>query len=135
MLKPFGLSVVVSDAMPARVTIIESPIDMVTLSTLAVQISISAYHHSSKSTERRLRYQVALKEVDMQQKNLQKPGVRQDQHCAKSDRPVIKPRPIMALFANLLPCNFVKFADYTSIAECIEVSNAHECMPILKTLI
>ena len=55
MLKPFGLSVVVSDATLARVTIVESPIHMVTLSMLAVQISISAYWHFSKSTERRLR--------------------------------------------------------------------------------
>ena len=45
MLKSFGLSVVVSDAALARVTIVESPIHMVTLSTLAVQISISAHYH------------------------------------------------------------------------------------------
>ena len=46
MLKPFGFSVVVSDATLVRVTIVESPIHMVTLTTLAVQIPISAYHHS-----------------------------------------------------------------------------------------
>ena len=49
---PFGFSVVVSDATLARVTIVESPIHIATLSTLAVRISISAYHHSSKSTKR-----------------------------------------------------------------------------------
>ena len=70
MLKPFGFPVVVSDATLARVTIVESPIHMVTLSTLAVQISISHAHcHSRKSTKRRLCYQVALKELDMQQKS------------------------------------------------------------------
>ena len=45
MLKPLGLSVVVSDSALARATIVESPIHMVTLSTLAVQISISAHYH------------------------------------------------------------------------------------------
>ena len=42
MLKPFGLSVVVPDAAFARVMIVESPIHMVTPSTLAMQIPISA---------------------------------------------------------------------------------------------
>ena len=69
MLKPVGLFVVVSDATLARVTIVESPIHMVTLSTLAMHISIFADYHSRKSTERRLRYQVALKGVDKQQKS------------------------------------------------------------------
>ena len=41
----------------------------------------------------------------------------------------------MALVAHSLLWNFVKFADYTAIAECIEVSSAHKCMPILQTLI
>ena len=68
MLNPFGIPVVVYDATFARVTIVESPIYMVTLSTLAVQTSISAHCHSRKSTERQLRFQVALKEVDMQHK-------------------------------------------------------------------
>ena len=45
-------------------------------------ISLHAHFHSRKSTERRLRYQVSLKEVDMQQK-IRKPGARQDPHCTK----------------------------------------------------
>ena len=53
MLKPFGLSVVVYDATLASVTIVESPIYVVTLSTPAVEILISAHYHSRKSTERR----------------------------------------------------------------------------------
>ena len=69
MLKPFGLSVVVSDAALARVTIFQSPIHMVTLSTLAVQISIPAQYHPGLSTGRQLSYQVALKEVNVQQKS------------------------------------------------------------------
>ena len=69
MLKPFGLSVLVSDATLARVTIFESPVYMVTLSTLAVQISIPAHYHSRKSAEVQLRFQVALKKVAMQQKS------------------------------------------------------------------
>ena len=44
-------------------------------------------------------------------------------------------RSIMALAAHFLPWNFVKFADYIAIAEYIEVSSAHKCMPILQTLI
>ena len=68
MLKPFGLSVVVSDATLSRVTTVESPIHMATLPTLTVQISISAHYHSTKSTERRLRHQAAMKKVEMQQK-------------------------------------------------------------------
>ena len=59
MLNPFGLSVVAYDATFARVTIVESSIYMITLSTLAVQISISDHYHFRKSTERRLRFQVA----------------------------------------------------------------------------
>ena len=66
---PFGPSFVVSDATPARVTIVESPVYMVTLSTLAAQIPISAHYHSRKSTERQLRFQAALEEEDMQQKS------------------------------------------------------------------
>ena len=75
MLKTFGLSIVVYDATFARVTIMESPIHMVTLSRLVVQVLIPVQYHSRKSTERRyiLRYQVPLKEVDQHQ-NLQKPA-------------------------------------------------------------
>ena len=85
MLKPSGLSVVFSDATLARVTIVQSPISMVTLSTLALQISIShAHYHSRKQTERQLRYQAAIKEMDMQQKS-------SEARSTKSDGPVIKP--------------------------------------------
>ena len=119
MLKPFDLSVVVSDAKLARVTIVESPIHMVILSTLAVQTSISAFYHSSKSTERRVRYQIALKKVDVQRKSSEV-RCRPRPALKKTDGPVIKPsqplfRAVMsitALVANLLPWNFVKFADY-----------------------
>ena len=52
MLKPFARSVVFSDATIAGVMIVESPMHMVILSTLAMQISISAHYHSRKSTER-----------------------------------------------------------------------------------
>ena len=51
MLKPFDLSVVVSDAALARVTIVESPIHMESLSTLAVQISIPAHCHPGNQRE------------------------------------------------------------------------------------
>ena len=97
MLRPFGLTVVISNAMLARVAIVD-PILIITLSTLAVQISISARYHSRKSTERRLRYQVALKEVDVSayNTNLQKPGAGQGRHCTKSDEPSSSP-------ASLLP--------------------------------
>ena len=44
MLKPFGLSIVVSDATLGRVMIVESAIRMVTLSALAVHISIKKKH-------------------------------------------------------------------------------------------
>ena len=50
-MKPFGLSVVVSGAALARVRIVESPIHMVTLSMLAVQISISAHFHPGSQRE------------------------------------------------------------------------------------
>ena len=63
MLKPFGLSVVVSGPTLARVTIVGSPVDMITLSTLEAQMSISAHYHSRKLTKRQLRYQFVLKEV------------------------------------------------------------------------
>ena len=114
MLKPCGLSDVFSDATLARVTIVQSPICMVTLSTLALQISIShAHYHSRKETERQLRYQVPLKEVNLQQKS-------SEARCTKTDGPVIKPsqplsrvtRSMMALAAHFPPWNFVKFADY-----------------------
>ena len=68
MLKLFGLSVVVSGATLAKIKIVESPNHMITLPRLAVQISTSSHYHFGKSTERRLCYQVAVKEVDMQQK-------------------------------------------------------------------
>ena len=61
MLKPFGLSIVVSDATLTRFTIVESAIHMVTLSTLTVQMTISSQYLSRKSMEGLLRYQVALK--------------------------------------------------------------------------
>ena len=69
MLKPLGLSVVVSDAAFARVTIVESPIHMIAMSTLAVHISIPAHYHPGISTGRQLCYQADLKEVNMQQKS------------------------------------------------------------------
>ena len=43
MLKPFGLFVVVSDSIFARVTIVESPIHMVTLSTLNAIFPLSSH--------------------------------------------------------------------------------------------
>ena len=73
------------------------------------------------------------------QQNLQKLGAGQEQRCTKSDGPVIKPRQplsritrsIMALVAHFLPCNFVKFAGFLNIAECIGVGSAHTCLPII----
>ena len=114
---------------------------MVTLSTLAVQISISHVHyHSRKSAKRRLRYRVDLKEVDMQQKSSEG-RFRLRRHCTKSDGPVIKPRQtlprfsrsMIALVAHFLPWNFVKFTEYIAMAEYIEVSNAHRRASILQT--
>ena len=62
MLKLFGLSVIVSDATLTRFTIVELPIHMVTLLTLAVLMSISSHYlHDHQEIKRVLRYQVALK--------------------------------------------------------------------------
>ena len=62
--------------------------------------------------------------------------------CTKSDGPVIKPsqtlstvtRSMMAFAPHFLPWNFVKFAYYIAIAECIEVSGAQKSMSIYKHL-
>ena len=70
-----------------------------------------------------MRYQDALKEVDMQQNS-------SEARCTKSDGLVIKPsqplcrvtRSMTALAAHFLPWNSVKFADYIAIAEWIQVN-------------
>ena len=89
--------------------------------------------------ERQLCYQAALREVNMQQKSSEaRCRLRPALH--KTDKPAIKPSQppsrvqiIMAIVAHSLPWNFVRFADYTAIAEYNEVSNAHKCMPMLQT--
>ena len=112
MLKPFGLSVVVDDATFARATIVESPPYMVTLSTLAVQISISDRNHFNSGNQRKgdsvFR---SLRRKWMCNTDLQKPGAGQDRHGTKSVGQVMKPsqrlprgaRSIMVLVANFLP--------------------------------